>query len=112
MEILSQENLRFFSTSVCLTPLLFIFRRKERRRLRRLLPQSKLMQKAKASMDTDSRPNDREKEEENAMGSAESENESGNENLSSSEPETNLGQFEVNEKDVVEIDIGVDEMID
>lgn len=59
-------------------------------------------------MDTDSRPNDREKEEENAMGSAESENE----NLSSSEPEANLGQFEVNEKDVVEIDIGVDEMID
>lgn len=87
-------------------------KRKERRRLRRLLPQSKLMQKAKASMDTDSRPNDREKEEENAMGSAESENESGNENLSSSEPEANLGQFEVNEKDVVEIDIGVDEMID
>lgn len=63
-------------------------------------------------MDTDSRPNDREKEEENAMGSAESENESGNENLSSSEPEANLDQFEVNEKDVVEIDIGVDEMID
>lgn len=59
-------------------------------------------------MDTDSRPNDREKDEENAMGSAESENES----LSSSEPEVNLGQFEVNEKDVVEIDIGVDEMID
>lgn len=87
-------------------------KRKERRRLRRLLPQSKLMQKAKASMDTDSRPNDREKDEENAMGSAESENESGNENLSSSEPEVNLGQFEVNEKDVVEIDIGVDEMID
>lgn len=63
-------------------------------------------------MDTDSRPNDREKDEENAMGSAESENESENENLSSSEPEVNLGQFEVSEKDVVEIDIGVDEMID
>lgn len=63
-------------------------------------------------MDIDSRFNDREKEEENVMGLLESENESGNENLLSSEFEVNLGQFEVNEKDVVEIDIGVDEMID
>lgn len=63
-------------------------------------------------MDIDSRFNDREKEEENVMGLVESENESGNENLLSSEFEVNLGQFEVNEKDVVEIDIGVDEMID
>lgn len=63
-------------------------------------------------MDIDSRFNDREKEEENVMGLVESENESGNENLLSSEFEFNLGQFEVNEKDVVEIDIGVDEMID
>lgn len=63
-------------------------------------------------MDIDNRFNDREKEEENVMGLVESENESGNENLLSSEFEVNLGQFEVNEKDVVEIDIGVDEMID
>lgn len=63
-------------------------------------------------MEIDSRFNDREKEEENVMGLVESENESGNENLLSSEFEVNLGQFEVNEKDVVEIDIGVDEMID
>lgn len=63
-------------------------------------------------MDIDSRFNDREKEEENVMGLEESGNESGNENLLSSEFEVNLGQFEVNEKDVVEIDIGVDEMID
>lgn len=80
-------------------------RRKERRKLTRLLPQSKLMQKSgvsKVKGDLNS-----EKKPEVTMEMTDSENESLH-----SEPEDGLHVLDVDDKDVVDIDIGVDETID
>ncbi|XP_022334363.1 phosphorylated adapter RNA export protein-like [Crassostrea virginica] len=88
-------------------------KRKERRKLRRLLPQSKLMEKSRFQKSSENMA-ESEKREEAAMESPES-NRSGSESESAlySEPETGqLGLSHADDKDVVEIDIGVDEMID